>query len=151
MRVVTTGVMRGLGCASEPEGAESAPGVSFVLPAETLIRLRASVAHSVAGDLRTLIVKPPVPLTLYEQLTLKPTASELWRLASETDAMADLWLAELAVAETRAERDALAEQTEMEQLRMQMIMDRAAKLDSTFSNALKKFSEVAAQIITNLK
>ncbi len=149
--LVSMAVVLGLGCASEPGVAEQGQGLTFVLPAETLIRARASRTHAVAADLRATIAKPPVPLTPYEQWSFKPTASELWQLASEADQLADGWLAELELAETPDQRDALAEQTEIEQLHMQMIMDRTVKANSAISNALKKFSEVAAQIVANLK
>ena len=43
------------------------------------------------------------------------------------------------------------ELSEMEQLRLQMAMDRLAKMMSTLSNILKKISDTASQITQNLK
>ncbi|MGZ8369446.1 MAG: hypothetical protein ACXWVH_00140 [Caulobacteraceae bacterium] len=48
-------------------------------------------------------------------------------------------------------RDSLSEQSEEQQLKMQMVMDRMAKADSAASNAMRKFSETSSQIIGNLK
>ena len=48
-------------------------------------------------------------------------------------------------------RDSLSEMSEMDQLRMQMYMDRMTKADSAASNQLKKFSDVESSIISNLK
>jgi hypothetical protein len=43
------------------------------------------------------------------------------------------------------------ELSEMEQLRLQMAMDRLAKMMSTLSNILKKMADTASQITQNLK
>jgi hypothetical protein len=48
-------------------------------------------------------------------------------------------------------KDSLSEQSEEQQLKMQMHMDRMTKADSARSNAMKKFSEIASQIIGNWK
>lgn len=47
--------------------------------------------------------------------------------------------------------DSLNEMGEMESLRLQMAMDRLARLMSTLSNILKKISDTAATITQNLK
>jgi hypothetical protein len=47
--------------------------------------------------------------------------------------------------------DALTDMSSEQQMRMQMYMDRRAKLESTLSNLLKKSSETASQITQNLK
>jgi len=44
-----------------------------------------------------------------------------------------------------------SELSEMEQLRLQMAMDRLAKMMSTLSNILKKMADTAGQITQNLK
>ena len=59
--------------------------------------------------------------------------------------------AENDISKMRDTRDSLSEQGEAQQLRMQMIMERMTKADSAASNALKKFGEVASQIIGNWK
>jgi hypothetical protein len=48
-------------------------------------------------------------------------------------------------------RDSLSEESEEQQLKMQMLMDRMAKADSAASNLMKKFSETSNTIIQNLK
>ena len=47
--------------------------------------------------------------------------------------------------------DSLSEMGETESLRLQMTMDRVAKLMSTLSNLLKKVSDIAASITQNIK
>jgi hypothetical protein len=47
--------------------------------------------------------------------------------------------------------DSLSEMGEMESLRLQMAMDRMSKMMSTLSNILKKTSDSAATIVSNLK
>ena len=56
-----------------------------------------------------------------------------------------------AVDAMKDELDSLSELSEEEALRLQLAMDRLAKLESTISNILKKFSDTAASIIANLK
>ena len=47
--------------------------------------------------------------------------------------------------------DAAGELSELDQLRLQMAMDRMSKMMSTLSNILKKLSDTASQITQNLK
>jgi hypothetical protein len=47
--------------------------------------------------------------------------------------------------------NAAGELSELDQLRLQMAMDRLAKMMSTLSNILKKMSDTASQITQNLK
>jgi hypothetical protein len=47
--------------------------------------------------------------------------------------------------------DSLSEMGETESLRLQMTMDRVAKLMPTLSNLLKKVSDIAASITQNIK
>jgi hypothetical protein len=47
--------------------------------------------------------------------------------------------------------DSLSELSEIESLRLQMVMDRLSKLMSTLSNLLKKASDTTSQIVQNLK
>ena len=55
------------------------------------------------------------------------------------------------MAELLEKSDTAGELSELEQLRLQMAMDRLAKLMSTLSNVLKKMSDTASQITQNLK
>lgn len=76
-------------------------------------------------------------------------------LAEELDYEAVFHLvATLYAKQLQAETAELLEQgelSEMEQLRLQMAMDRLAKMMSTLSNILKKMSDTASQITQNLK
>jgi hypothetical protein len=56
-----------------------------------------------------------------------------------------------AANEQAREIDTLSEGGEEQQLKMQMIMDRMAKADTAAASAMKKFSDVTGQIISNLK
>jgi hypothetical protein len=58
---------------------------------------------------------------------------------------------EQAIGEIRDKHDSLSELGEMEQLRLQMAMDRLSKMMATLSNLLKKISDTAQQITQNLK
>lgn len=53
--------------------------------------------------------------------------------------------------ELKNDLDSLSEMGEMESLRLQMAMDRVAKLMSTLSNLLKKASDTQSAIVQNLK
>ena len=48
-------------------------------------------------------------------------------------------------------KDSLADMDQMDQLRLQMAMDRLSKLMSTLSNMLKKMSDTDAGITNNIK
>lgn len=58
---------------------------------------------------------------------------------------------ETQVEDIKRERDSLSEISEMQSLRMQMMMDRLSKAISTISNIMKKLSETSSGIIQNLK
>jgi len=51
----------------------------------------------------------------------------------------------------KSKLDSLSEMGEMESLRLQMSMDRLAKMMSTLSNLLKKTSDTASAITQNIK
>ena len=80
-------------------------------------------------------------------------------LADEVDAEAVFHLvATLFAKQLQAELGELLEKasaagelSELDQLRLQMAMDRMAKMMSTLSNILKKMSDTASQITQNLK
>jgi predicted ribosomally synthesized peptide with nif11-like leader len=52
---------------------------------------------------------------------------------------------------TSSPKDTLSELSEAQQLMMQMVMDRMTKAESAASNTLKKISDTASGIISNLK
>lgn len=53
--------------------------------------------------------------------------------------------------EFKSKLDSVSEMGEMESLRLQMAMDRVSKMMSTLSNLLKKISDTADGIVSNLK
>ena len=58
---------------------------------------------------------------------------------------------DLRASDVASHGDSLSEMGEMESLRLQMAMDRRAKLLSTLSNIMKKLSDTRASITQNLK
>lgn len=115
-----------------------------------LVLLQAS--RSAQDDLRAIM----------DQLTEINAAKKRWRernraaMAGETDLDSVLQLvATLYVKQFQDEigrqLDSMSEMGEMESLRLQMAMDRLAKMMSTLSNILKKLSDTASQITQNLK
>jgi hypothetical protein len=61
------------------------------------------------------------------------------------EAMSDI------IASMRSDLDSMSELSEMESMRLQMAMDRLAKMMSTLSNLMKKMSDTSATIVANLK
>ncbi len=55
------------------------------------------------------------------------------------------------IEQTKADLDSMSEMSEMESLKLQMVMDRRSKFMSTISNILKKISDSEDNIIKNLK
>jgi hypothetical protein len=55
------------------------------------------------------------------------------------------------LAEVEADTGSVAEMGEMQQLRLQMAMDRLAKMMNTLSNLLKKMADTQASITGNMK
>jgi hypothetical protein len=58
---------------------------------------------------------------------------------------------EQTAAALKAQRDDLSELGEMQQLRLQMSMDRTSKLMETLSNLLKKLGDTEGSITNNIK
>jgi len=56
-----------------------------------------------------------------------------------------------SIAELKDRLDSLPEMGEMEQLRLQMAMDRLSKTQSTLSNLLKKISDTQSAVVQNIK
>lgn len=65
--------------------------------------------------------------------------------------MANYEAAKALQVDIKNKLDSMSEMGEMEQLRMQMAMDRLSKLMSTLSNLLKKASDTAESITQNMK
>jgi hypothetical protein len=64
--------------------------------------------------------------------------------------MSTLWLIQLE-AEPDDIRDDMAETSEIDQMRLQILMDRVPELMSTKSSMLKKCADTNSQIVRNLK
>lgn len=70
--------------------------------------------------------------------------------ASKTKPVSKMELDNLA-STLKNDLDSMSEMGEMESLRLQMIMERLSKMNSTLSNLLKKISNTTEQITQNLK
>lgn len=70
--------------------------------------------------------------------------------ASKTKPVSKMELDNLA-STLKNDLDSMSEMGEMESLRLQMIMERLSKMNSTLSNLLKKISNITEQITQNLK
>ena len=55
------------------------------------------------------------------------------------------------VDQIKKDLDSMNEMSELDQLRLQMLMDRRSKMMETLSNLMKKFSDTQEDIIQNLK
>ena len=75
----------------------------------------------------------------------------------DVDAILQLMLTVYAVSveaefdAIRKDLDSTSELSEMESLRLQMMMDRMSKMMSTLSNLMKKISDTSSAIVQNLK
>jgi hypothetical protein len=87
-----------------------------------------------AADARALLDKAERTRIIY-----RPSA------ASGQLSKADL---EASIAETK---DSLSDMSQMDQLQLQMAMDRLSKAMSTLSNVLKKVSDTQGSITNNIK
>jgi hypothetical protein len=96
-------------------------------------------------DLRAVLDQMRAVSTARKRLRQKPRPA----VASEIDL--DTVLQLVATLYAKQLDDSLSELSEMDQLRLQMAMDRLSKMMSTLSNILKKMSDTASQITQNLK
>jgi hypothetical protein len=79
-----------------------------------------------------------------------PDSRALVDLDSFVEAIATLQVNAM-VEELHADLDQMSEYSEMDQLRLQMAMDRLSKMMSTLSNLLKKLADTQSAIIQNMK
>ena len=85
-------------------------------------------------------------------ISKQETSNQLTKIeALLTKLEADLRKIDAQLDKMRDNKDSLSELGEQQQLKMQMIMDRMTKADQAASNAMKKFSEMAGNIIGNMK
>jgi hypothetical protein len=56
-----------------------------------------------------------------------------------------------SIDELKDKLDSLPEMGEMDQLKLQMLMDRASKAQATLSNLLKKISDTQSAVVQNIK
>jgi hypothetical protein len=94
-------------------------------------------------DLRAVLDQMRAVSTARKRLRQKARPA----VASEIDTVLQL----VATLYAKQLDDSLSELSEMDQLRLQIAMDRLSKMMSTLSNILKKLSDTASQITQNLK
>ncbi len=113
-------------------------------------KLRESIEHLAA---KTKPKKSPKPAYLKKLTTAKTPNLQLAYtvLPNVSAVICESKADDLCLDELKQKEDALSEMGEMESLRLQMAMDRTSKMMSTLSNLLKKSSETADAIISNLK
>ena len=56
-----------------------------------------------------------------------------------------------SIDELKNKLDSLPEMGEMDQLKLQMLMDRTSKAQATLSNLLKKISDTQSAVVKNIK
>jgi hypothetical protein len=90
-----------------------------------------------------------VEVTTEQRRHLRQAILELRRIRDQSErSRVD---AEDALDALKAELDSMSEIGESDSLRLQIMLDRRAKLIQTLSNMLKKISETQDQIVSNLK
>jgi hypothetical protein len=87
------------------------------------------------GDARSLVARAEALQSGYSPAAGQPSKAEL-------DSQID---------QIKNDLDSMSEMGEMESLRLQMAMDRMAKMMSTLSNLLKKISDTSQSITQNIK
>ncbi len=121
-------------------------------PKPTKAKVQARLAKLVkARDAIRTLSKEPAPSGLDAEQK-KTYATEMAKLVADAEAT-DVVVGKLdtGLKEAAPKLDSLSEMGEMESLRLQMAMDRVAKMMSTLSNLLKKISDTASTISHNLK
>jgi hypothetical protein len=151
------------------QGQTDGPSRSYLTQRETKLDRAVSERYREIMKLLQPEAKKKLATTsraLLKEMENKPEHADLEKLAraqvekefvglsgAQLDILSFYILANAAQSEKELldTRDSLSELGEQEQLKMQMVMDRMTKADSAASNALKKFSETAGQIIGNIK
>ena len=88
---------------------------------------------------RAVMIRKDVVNIKTQLITLRDSVA---RIKRESDALIETMKNDL---------DSMSEMSEMESLRLQMMMDRLSKMMSTLSNILKKISDTQKTITQNLK
>ena len=123
-----------------------------------LIALQVAAAQPPAGQIPTTIRRSPVIAVATPKQQRLADARALLTSAKQLEAnyaprpgqpsMADL---DASIDELKDRLDSLPDVSEMDQLKLQMLMDRMSKAETTLSNLLKKISDTQHSIIKNVK
>jgi hypothetical protein len=125
---------------------------------KVVVRAKATVAsvtakrdamNKVRDELRAFAAKSPGRLTAAEKKTHDEFLLKVKEITEGADAISKK-LTE-GLREKNPKLDSMSEMGETESLRLQMIMDRQQKLMQTISNLMKKQSDTASAIVSNLK
>lgn len=87
------------------------------------------------AEARDLLARAELAGQKYEPAPGQPSQAELGK----------------SIEQVKSDLDSMSEMGEMESLRLQMAMDRLSKMMSTLSNLLKKISDTASAITSNIK
>lgn len=124
--------------------------------------IRAQVRARFAGqtfsdmDVESLVVMVMMETAAMEEQEIRDQLEQMKKVNAEKERLraivAELRKQREAVKDDlKAKYDAMNEQSQVEQLRLQMMMDRRARLMETLSNLMKKFSDIQSTLIQNLK
>jgi hypothetical protein len=119
--------------------------VRVVLQPPTDIGLKVQASKTAEEDLRAVLDQMRVVSVARKRLRQKSRPA----VAGEIDLDSVLQLVVTLYAKVL--EDELLELSEMDQLRLQMALDRMSKMMSTLSNIMKKLADSANQITQNLK
>lgn len=103
------------------------PGIRTLTPVQR--------KQKMAAEARDLLARAEAVRTGYSPAAGQPTKAEL-------DSQID---------QLKTDLESMSEIGEMESLRLQMAMDRTAKMMSTLSNLLKKISDTQQSVVQNIK
>lgn len=110
---------------------------------ENLNKSNSSVTNLQLDSIKLLLVKKPAkPIKNNKQRIYKPNNNVTVVPKAEVD---------ITREKAKAELDSLDEMEEMQSLKLQMMMDRKTKNETTLSNILKKISDTQDEIIKNMK
>ena len=122
-----------------------------------LIALQVAAAQPPVGQIPPTIRRSPIAVATPKQQRLAD-ARALLASAKQLEAgyapkpgqpsMADL---DASIDELKDRLDSLPDVNEMDQLKLQMLMDRVSKAQTTLSNLLKKISDTSDTVIKNIK
>lgn len=124
--------------------------------------VRAHVRTRFAGqplgemDIEALVVLVMMEAAAAEEQAIRDQLEQMKKTNAERERLRALQAEsrnkqEAVKAELKAKLDSMNEQSQMNQIRLQMMMDRRSKLMSTLSNIMKKISSTQDTLVQNLK